>query len=223
MAQTLGRAGALDEAVRTASWPLFEAVASLSDHRKPAAQAITARLAEILSADEHVIALKSALDEQQVKALRLLTEVPPSQQPPTPNTKEGPGVVVAKEDKAADLDSESARSVLAGISRELDQDTDLRLSIAWMIVRKGKARSQEAGSWPETVAVRDRAFRLKWCDSPLRPPGGSRGARHDPLDILRELRLVCRLSWRSGRGEALEACLLSTISGRRGRGPCGTP
>jgi len=41
---------------------------------------------------------------------------------------------------------------------------------------------------------------------PLRPPGGSRGARHDPLwAILRELRLACRLSWRSVRGEALEA------------------
>ncbi|MGH8532452.1 MAG: hypothetical protein ACREV1_06895, partial [Gammaproteobacteria bacterium] len=124
---------------RTASWPLFEAAASLSDHRKPAAQAITARLAEILSADEHAIALKSALDEQQLKALRLLTEVPPPQQPPTPDTKEGPEVVVVKEDKATDLDSESARSVLAGISQELNQDADLRLSIAWKIMRKGKA------------------------------------------------------------------------------------
>lgn len=28
-------------------------------------------------------------------------------------------------------------------------------------------RSPEAGSWPEIVSVRDRAFRLKWCDSPL--------------------------------------------------------
>ncbi len=28
-------------------------------------------------------------------------------------------------------------------------------------------RSPEAGAWPETVSVRDRAFRLKWCDSPL--------------------------------------------------------
>jgi hypothetical protein len=135
MAQTLGKSRVLDEAVRTASWPLFEAVASLSDHRKPAAQAISARLAEILSADEHVIALKSALDEQQVKALRLLTEVSP---PPPPPPRDKPGVVVV-EDKATDLDRESARTVLGAISRELDQDADLRLSIAWKIVRKDKA------------------------------------------------------------------------------------
>lgn len=141
MAQTLGRARALDEAVRTASWPLFEAVASLSDHCKPAAQVITARLAEILSADEHVIALNAALREQEAKALKLLTDIRPPPPPPPPPTppEQGPEVVVVKEDKATDLDSQSARSVLAGISQELDQDAALRLSIAWKIVRKGKA------------------------------------------------------------------------------------
>ncbi len=139
MAQTLGRARALDEAVRTASWPLFEAVASLADHRKPAARAIAARFAEVLSADEHVIALKPALDEQQAKALKLLTDIPPPQRPPSLPTDDEPECVVVKEDKATDLDRESACSVLAGISRELDRDADLRLSLAWKIVRKGKA------------------------------------------------------------------------------------
>ncbi len=85
MHQTLGRAKSLDEAIRTASWQLFEAVASLSDHRKAAAQAIINRIAEILAADEHAIGLKPALDEQQGKALKLLTDVPVPPPPPPPS------------------------------------------------------------------------------------------------------------------------------------------
>jgi hypothetical protein len=114
---------------------LFEATASLSDHRKAAAQAIMNRIAEILAADEHAIGLKPALDEQQGKALKLLTDVPPPPPPPPP-----PGEVVVKQSEAKDLDPAKARSVLTEIGEELNKGDDLRLSINWKIVRKrGKA------------------------------------------------------------------------------------
>ncbi len=141
----LGKAKTLDEAIRTASWQLFEATASLSDHRKVAAQAIMNWIAEILAADEHAIGLKPALDEQQGKALKLLTDVPvpasPSPPPaPTPLPPSEPDEVVVRQSEEKDLNPAKARSVLTEIGEELNKGDDLRLSINWKIVRKrGKA------------------------------------------------------------------------------------
>ena len=140
MGQTLSKAKSLDEAIRTASWQIFEAVTSLTDQRKPAALAIKARIAEILSSDEHAIALKPALDEQQNKAIRLLTDVPKSDVSPPPEpTKppmEGPDIIVVQESNALDLDVGQARKVLGEIGQELDKDSGLRLSITWRLVKQ---------------------------------------------------------------------------------------
>jgi len=142
MNQTLGKAKNLDEAIRTAAWQLFEAVGSLSDQRKSAADAIMKRISEVLAADEHAIALKPALDEQQTKALRLLTDVqtppplPPDPPPPEPRL----GDVVVKEAQATDVEPARAKSMLSEIGKELDKGSDLRLSIAWKIIRKGKTK-----------------------------------------------------------------------------------
>ncbi len=140
IAQTLTKAKGLDEAIRTAGWQIFEAVASLVDHRKQAAEAIKTRIAEILAADEHAIALKPALDEQQAKALKLLTDVPSSQSPTTPPpakpTVPEAGEIVVREAQATDLDPAGARKVLSEIGRELDKDKELRLSISWKLSKK---------------------------------------------------------------------------------------
>lgn len=144
MAQTLTKARALDEAVRTAGWQIFEAVIALSDHRKQAALAIKSRIAEILATDEHAIALKPALDEQQTKALKLLTDVPkpPETPPPEPHKppKDVPETVVVREAEAVNLDLGQARKVLGEIGHELDQDSELRLSITWRLL-KTKSKS----------------------------------------------------------------------------------
>jgi len=140
MFQTLGKAKTLDEAIRTASWQLFEATASLSDHRRAAAQAIMNRIAEILAADEHAIGLKPALDEQQGKALKLLTDIPPPPPPPPPSPPPSPDEVVVRQSEEKDLNPGRARSVLTEIGEELNKGDDLRLTINWKIVRKrGKA------------------------------------------------------------------------------------
>jgi hypothetical protein len=141
MGQTLAKARLLDETVRTASWQIFEAAGALGDQRKQAAAAIRARIAEILAADEHAIALKPALDEQQAKAIRLLTDQPraPAPEPPPPQPpRPGPETVVVREAQAADLDRKGAARVLAEIERELEQDSELRLSLTWRLVKARK-------------------------------------------------------------------------------------
>ncbi len=139
MAQTLARAKPLDESLRM-GWELFEAATALSDHRRAAALGIKARIAEVLAADEHVIALKPALDEQQAKALRLLTDVPKPPvtplppEPPKPPRPE-PETIVVREAAAVNLDLGQARTLLDAIRTEMDQDSALRLSVSWRLLK----------------------------------------------------------------------------------------
>lgn len=139
MNHTLGKARSLDETIRTAAWQLFEAVGSLADHRKPAAEAIMNRISEVLAADEHVNPLKVAVDELQSKALRLLTDVSVRDLSPTRPQKPQPelGDVIVRQAEASDLEPQKARAVLSEIGKELDKGSDLRLSIVWKITRKG--------------------------------------------------------------------------------------
>jgi hypothetical protein len=140
MAQTLARAKVLDETLRMAGWDIFAAVTALSDHRRQAALGIRTRIAEVLAADEHAIALKPALDEQQAKALRLLTDVPKApSEPPKPPPIDLPEAVletvVVREAKAVNLQSGQAFAMLKDIRREIEMDPTLRLSVTWRLTR----------------------------------------------------------------------------------------
>ena len=100
-------------------------------------------VAEILASDEHAVAMKPALDVQQAKALRLLTDVQPPQppQPPKPPVPpERPEMVVVREAEAQDLDRHGAQAMLSDINAEMERDATLRLSIAWKLLRKGMKR-----------------------------------------------------------------------------------
>lgn len=134
--QTIGKAKALDEALKAADWELFSAVIALQDHRKLAAQAMQDRLAEILANDEHAVGLKAALAEQKNKALKLLTE-PPSPVPHIAPEPPKPGVRVVREGVKSDLAVADAISSFDEIRTELAKDDDYRLSISWKIIRKG--------------------------------------------------------------------------------------
>lgn len=156
MRQTLARARELDETVRTGAWDIFEAMKTLADERQAAAQAIVARVRETLAADEHAIGLKAALDEQRIKAVRLLTVAPPPPArtptppgpetpplPPTTRTAIPPGQpvpkppVIVEESAAADLESPQALALLDDLHARLDRDSDLRLSISWRLEKPG--------------------------------------------------------------------------------------
>jgi hypothetical protein len=140
MSAILSRAQALEEAVRTADWPLFEAVWKLEDGRAAEAGRIQARVLEVLTEDEHAIALKPALDEQRTRAIRLLSETvrppepPPPPPPPPPPTPRGR---VIAEERAKGLDLAGARAVLGRVRQTLDAHPDARLDIEWRIVKGG--------------------------------------------------------------------------------------
>lgn len=151
MGQAMVKAPELGAALRDSAWTVFEALGQLADHRKPVAEAILARLAEILTADEHVIALKPALDEQHRKALKLLTDVvappppsppPPSPPPPTPPRAEPPvepDDVVIEVRERSNLTAAEARTLLDGLGRQMADNPEYRLNLSWKIIgKKGK-------------------------------------------------------------------------------------
>lgn len=154
MRQTLAKARELDEAVRTGAWDIFEAMKALTDERKAAAQAIVAKVCETLAADEHAIGLKAALDDQRIKAVRLLTVAPPPAPPATATpplppqtpTAVAPGrpvpkpPVIVQESAATDLESAQALALLDDLHATLDRDTDLRLSISWRLEKPGSSK-----------------------------------------------------------------------------------
>ena len=157
MRQTLAKARELDEAVRTGAWDIFEAMKAMIDERRSAAHAIVAKVSETLAADEHAIGLKAALDDQRIKAVRLLTVAPPPAVPPTagPTTPPLPPTaptpvppgrpapkppVIVQESAAADLESTQALALLDDLHAKLDNDTDLRLSISWRLEKPGSSK-----------------------------------------------------------------------------------
>ena len=61
VSRCLGSASNLRDALNVASWDIIISAASLTDHRRAAAQALRNRLAEALEADEHAVPLAAVL------------------------------------------------------------------------------------------------------------------------------------------------------------------
>lgn len=144
--KAMATAGETGAALRDSIWDVFETLRRLTDHREAGARAILTRVSEILAADEHVVALKTALDEQHRKALTLLTDVTPSPPPRSPSPPSPPSpkppvepdeVVVTVEDRR-NLSGDDAIGVLDSLKREIGEHPDYRLNLSWQIVRKGK-------------------------------------------------------------------------------------
>ena len=138
MARTLATAAELEAFLAGFDWQSLEALDRLQDHRRAAADAIRGQLAEALTADEHVTALRSALEQARAKALRLLTEAPP---PPPPSATTATrrrcrrsGVVAAE--AHSDLPAKEALAMLAQLERRLEAEPDGHLSIEWRLTRK---------------------------------------------------------------------------------------
>jgi hypothetical protein len=139
------------DALTQANWPLFDAVRNLTDHRQASGQELAARLAEVLRNDEHVIPLKTKLDELVRDAVGLLSGpapmppapapgIPPATapvpplQPPTAGY--GTSKVVVEESERTDLDAHSAAVLLQELKTRLDNDSDLELTLHWRLQRK---------------------------------------------------------------------------------------
>ena len=148
----VGRCLASAEDLRIAltgvSWDIIESGASLTDSRRPAADALRTRLAEALAADEHALPLRPALKDAQARASRLLAEPigtarptsspsPSSSQPPNPLPPHlSVGEEVVGEGDRPGLDAAAAVALLDELRSQLAASPGSRLAIRWRLTRQ---------------------------------------------------------------------------------------
>jgi hypothetical protein len=152
--RSLGQAQSVAGALNNARWDIIDAVKDLTDHRQTAAASIVGRLVEALGSEEHVIPLKSKLEELERDAVRLLTVAAPAQTPnppaytqpigspqsmPSPYTGSGTPPVVpvwVEESQKMDMGTEAAALLLKTLQDRLENDHELELSLSWRLQRR---------------------------------------------------------------------------------------
>ena len=155
--RALGQALTCPDALTNTRWEMFDAMRDLQDHRWDAAASVLSRLSEVLTSDEHVLPLKSRLEELERDAMRLLTAAapPPASAPaPTPAgmppatapaplsfppapapTAMGPEIV--EEKQQLHLSGDAAAAALDDLKARMARDRDLELTLSWRLQRKG--------------------------------------------------------------------------------------
>ncbi len=154
--RTLGQAQACVDTLTNTRWDMFDAMRDLQDHRRDAAASVLSRLAEALTSDEHVLPLKSRLEELERDAMRLLTAAAPPPPPPAPapapmppGTPPAPAPVVlppapaamgpevVEEKQQLHLSGAAAAAALDDLKARMAKDQDLELTLSWRLQRKG--------------------------------------------------------------------------------------
>jgi len=148
--RALGQAKVCAEALEGGNWQLFDVMRTLGDQRADAGQLVIKRLVEALVSDEHVVSLKSRLDELQRDAMALLAAPPPP--PPPPPLPPGPGPViippvsdgdiseVVEEKEQLHLKGAEALAALDDLKKRINNEQDLELTLSWRLQRKGTQR-----------------------------------------------------------------------------------
>lgn len=156
--RSMGQAQNVVDALNNAKWSIFDAIRNLQDHRQPAAASILMRLKEALGSEEHVIPLKSKLEELERDTVQLLTVAAPLAPPATAPISPGGSLpplpvapvtapfsgtgtapaapVFVEEAQEVDLNSEAAASVLKSLQERLQSDSELELSLSWRLARR---------------------------------------------------------------------------------------
>ena len=157
VSRTLGQAQACADALTNGNWQLFDVVRDLGDHRREAATGIMTRLSEVLTADEHVVPLKSRLGELERDAMQLLAAAapapatPPSPAPVTPGATNTPSPLppalpptpgynapeLVEEKQALHLTGAAAVAELEDLKARIARDRELELTLSWRLERKG--------------------------------------------------------------------------------------
>jgi len=150
--RTLGQAQACADTLTNTRWDMFDAMRDLQDHRRDAAASVLSRLSEVLTSDEHVLPLKSRLEELERDAMRLLTAAappPPTPAPMPPGTPPAPAPValppapaamgpeVVEEKQQLHLSGAAAAAALDDLKARMAKDQDLELTLSWRLQRKG--------------------------------------------------------------------------------------
>ena len=134
-------------ALDNASWEPFERLSHMSAERVPHAQALVETVKDLLTRDEHVLALARGLREAQVAAFKMLTDaVEPAARPaprmlshapsPLPSTAQPS---IANSQRGIGL--KDATVVFDTITRALAADPELVLDIDWRLHPKDESAS----------------------------------------------------------------------------------
>ncbi len=156
--RTLGQAQAGADTLTNTRWDMFDAMRDLQDHRpdprSQAAASVLSRMSEVLTSDEHVLPLKSRLEELERDAMRLLTAAapPPPGPAPTPPAGTPPapapapvtlppapaatGPEVVEEKQQLHLSGAAAAAALDDLKARMAKDQDLELTLSWRLQRK---------------------------------------------------------------------------------------
>jgi len=157
VSRTLGQAQACADALTNGNWQLFDVVRDIGDHRREAAAAIMTRLGEVLTADEHVVPLKSRLAEIERDAMQLLATAAPAPMTPPAPAPVTPGATtptmplppplpaatgfnapeLVEEKQALHLTGAAAVAELDDLKFRIARDRDLELTLSWRLERKG--------------------------------------------------------------------------------------
>jgi len=150
--RTLGQAQACADTLTNTRWDLFDAMRDLQDDRRDAAASVLRRLSEVLTSDEHVMPLRSRLEELERDAMRLLTAVAspapasapmPAGSPPSPVPVALPpapaamGPEIVEEKQQLHLTGAAAAAALDNLKARMAKDQDLELTLSWRLQRKG--------------------------------------------------------------------------------------
>lgn len=133
MNQTIYRAAQLDAVLRGDAWRVFDALRTLKDQREAQARRILEQLAQVLGADEHVIALRGAVDTEYGKAVELLAaSAPPPPEPPPPPQPPRKGRVIEKKAMVG-MKPDEADAVLKDLADRVAQQPGSRLDVSWTL------------------------------------------------------------------------------------------
>jgi hypothetical protein len=134
MGRSVSQASALVGALTSTAWNLFDAVGRLSDDRHAAGQAIRARVAEALEADELAAPLAAALKGAQDDAVRLLAPPPPDMPPIVTPTDVPPRGERWREIRAKNqLTSANAIQTLRDYLDSLNKPQRDRVRVSWRV------------------------------------------------------------------------------------------
>ena len=157
VSRSLGQAQVCADALSSGNWQLFDVVRDLVDHRRDVALLIMSRLTEALTSDEHVVALKSRLEELARDAMRLLAAAAPAPVTPPPVAPTPPGAgpapapppvvmppappangpEVVDEKQQLHLSGAAAVTALDELKTLVTSERDLELTLSWRVQRKG--------------------------------------------------------------------------------------
>lgn len=134
------RAAEVVGALREVNWQPIEALATLDDERREAAQALLADLRQALALDELAVPLAPKLHEVERKAVALLLPKPPPKdeprQRPAAPAPPRPGWTAVDTAQYEGLTAADARTRFEAALSKAQPDRDVRVRVAWTIEEK---------------------------------------------------------------------------------------